>query len=153
MSAAYAKPIFDDAKYPSRSSLSFGRFRSKSFRQKTGNATAHSGPSEGGRPATPDLPPGASGKPEENELVSYGGPEAPGSADKVAFEELMPPSWPEHRPYQRCYCEENTYLLVQQLLLGLEKKLGQSRKDQNGWVWDVWVAFVSNADQKVSERR
>lgn len=60
-----------------------------------------------------------------------------------------PPLWPVDRHYTRCYCEENAYLLAQQLLTYLVGQHGEAKTDRNGWKWDVWVVFVSNETKTV----
>ncbi|CAO1636309.1 unnamed protein product [Jaminaea pallidilutea] len=65
-----------------------------------------------------------------------------------------PPEWPSPRRYCKYFCEENAYLLAEQLLSDVEvrcKHRGpkKSAVDAQGWKWDVWVIVVSNANKTV----
>lgn len=58
----------------------------------------------------------------------------------------QPPAWPAERRYCSCYCEENVYLLAQQL----DEQLRKTHDGpSSGWKWDVWVALISNENKTV----
>ncbi|PWN19272.1 hypothetical protein BCV69DRAFT_314011 [Microstroma glucosiphilum] len=65
----------------------------------------------------------------------------------------LPPVWPEEIKYQRCYCEEGSYLLAAQLEEELEARRleggGQGEGETRQWEWEVWVVVVSNRDRTV----
>ena len=52
----------------------------------------------------------------------------------------LPPPWPLIRTYTACYCEENIYLLAQELLTNTGLAA----------LWDLRVVFISNASRSVS---
>ncbi|CAO1614846.1 unnamed protein product [Parajaminaea phylloscopi] len=118
-----------------RPSLSFRRLRAKSL-------TASS-------PTRPPLPPRASASHRPLPEQGKGGSEVADAPDNDSVEPPRPPTWPLKRRYCSCYCEENTYLLAEQLLSDLGARCPVGTPDPQGWVWEVWVAFVSNQDKRV----
>lgn len=133
----------DESGEPSRSrhSLSLRSLRPRSLSRnrpksasRTGGATPHSSPPL----PHPPLPKSTSAHGRLEDLARV-----------PTVEEPVPPPWPP-RQYCRCYCEENSYLLAQQLEAAIEKRIGIRKVDADGWKWQVWVVFVSNRDRKVS---
>lgn len=148
---------------------SLRRLRSKSLtRFKSSSSSANinddfPGPSKA--PIRPPLPTDASSETQQtllNEMTSR-----PSTSMNTKHEPLQasssrgsnlkpapppqPPAWPAERQYCACYCEENAYLLAQQLDQSLVNSFGDEKVDsERGWKWDIWVVVVSNQNKTVS---
>lgn len=115
-----------------RRSFSFGRLRSFSSQYRS-SASAND-PSTLPPPPTPPIP-------------DYGAQGTDGAQPR-------PPQWPSPRRYCKYFCEENAYLLAEQLLSDIQARCRhrgpkKSAVDAQGWKWDVWVVVVSNANKTV----
>ncbi|SPO32208.1 uncharacterized protein UTRI_02765 [Ustilago trichophora] len=80
---------------------------------------------------------------------------------EAAFSTIVPPRFPDALPYTACYCEENIYLLLQQLsisLVSVNKSAINIAKQQRSKstskslfvpLWDLHCIFISNETKTV----
>lgn len=129
---------------PLGTSFSFRRLRVKSLvRNGSGNGET---PPALPPSASSDRPPLPTQLQHENQWIAA---VSDVSDTDSHLSEPQPPAWPLETRYCKCYCEENTYLLTRELNSALEDRPSEGAPDPGGWTWDLWVVFVSNAEQRV----
>lgn len=123
---------------------SLRRLRSKSLTRFRGSASADSSTKRPPLPTSSSAPSTSAGPRHSESSVPA---PVPASLSSVRATPT-PPKWPAERHYCACYCEENVYLLAQQL----DRSLQDKADVETGWKWSVWVAVITNENKTVRSR-